>query len=92
MSDEIALGNNEQDDEFKRDTGVRYEKKGPNYGLLTQDIYSVKDLALVIGVHPTTILEQIKSNKLKALNIGGPAGYRIYRDNIIAWIKNERHE
>jgi excisionase family DNA binding protein len=84
MEDEIALGGNEA---AKRNTGIRHEKKGPNYGLLTQDIYSVQDLALVIGVHHTTILEQIKTGKLRASNLGGPAGYRVLKDDIITWIR-----
>jgi excisionase family DNA binding protein len=86
MDDEIALNPGDETDPV-RTSGTRYDKRGINYGLLSQDIYSVKDLALVIGVHPTTILEQIKTGKLKALFLGGPAGYRLYRKNIIEWVE-----
>ncbi len=91
MQDEIALSTDEElspDGTPKRNTGVRYEKKGANYGMLQQDVYTVKDLSLIIGVHTTTILEHIKNGKLKALYLGGPAGYRLGRQEIIDWISN----
>lgn len=78
MEDEISL---------RKDTGTRYDKKGPNYGVLNQDIYTVKDLSLTIGVHHTTILEHIRSGRLKALALGGPAGYRIAKQDIMNWIR-----
>lgn len=88
MQDEISLG----DENPPRNTGIRYDKRGPNYGVLSQDIYTVKDLSMTIGVHHTTILEHIKSKRLKALYLGGPAGYRIHREDIINWVRNLSNE
>jgi excisionase family DNA binding protein len=90
VQDEISLG--DETPETKPNTGVRYERKGPNYGYLRQDVYSVADLALIIGVHTATILDTIKKGKLKALYLGGPAGYRISRDSIMNWINSGQSE
>jgi excisionase family DNA binding protein len=86
MENEISLGDSEESQ--KRNTGIRHEKKGSNYGFLRQDVYSVADLALIIGVHHTTILDQIKKGQLKALYLGGPAGYRITKKSVLNWMEN----
>jgi excisionase family DNA binding protein len=88
MDNEIVLatGDNEPEDK-KRNTGIRYDKRGENYGLLTQDIYTTRELSDTLGVHHTTILEQIKLKRLKALYLGGPAGYRIHKAEVINWVR-----
>lgn len=87
MDTEIALT---PSDEQKRNTGIRYDKQGPNFGVLDKDIYTTQGLADILGVHTTTVLEQIKTGRLRALYLGGPAGYRIHRDDIIAWVRGIR--
>lgn len=81
MQDEIALTPDEGAESSRANRRI-------NYGLLSQDIYSVQDLATVIGVHTTTILAQIKAGKIKALYLGGPAGYRIHREDVLNWVRN----
>lgn len=61
--------------------------KRVNYGILNQDIYTVNDLATIFDVHTTTILAQIKTGKMRALYLGGPAGYRIHRDDVLNWVR-----
>jgi hypothetical protein len=90
MGSEISLG--DPDENQKRNTGIRHEKKGSNYGFLRQDVYSVADLALIIGVHHTTVLDQIRKGNLKALYLGGPAGYRITKKSILNWMENIKED
>lgn len=57
-----------------------------NYGKLDLDVYSVKDLAGRLGVKLDTIHNAIKRGDLAALNLGGSAGFRIYKDAVTAWL------
>lgn len=90
MEPEIVL--DPGDSEYKRNTGIRYDKSNvPNFGILDKDVYTVKGVADIMGVHTTTVLEHIKNGRLKALYLGGPAGYRMHREDVIAWIRGIRN-
>jgi len=39
--------------------------------------YTVEDVAKMLTVHPETVRNWIKSGQLRAIKLGGPAGYRI---------------
>lgn len=77
MQDEIALTTNENN-----------QGRTVNRGVLDKDIYTVQELAVIIGVHTTTILTQIKQGRLKALALGGPAGYRVYKEDVLNWVRS----
>lgn len=40
-------------------------------------LYTVEEVANVFSVHPETVRNWIRSGQLKALKLGGAAGYRI---------------
>jgi excisionase family DNA binding protein len=40
-------------------------------------LYTVEEVAKRLNVHPDTIRGWIRTRKLQAINLGGPAGYRI---------------
>jgi excisionase family DNA binding protein len=40
-------------------------------------LYTVEEVAARLGVHPDTVRRWIKSGELRAINLGGRAGYRI---------------
>jgi excisionase family DNA binding protein len=45
---------------------------------MAQDtFYTVEDVARMLAVHPETVRNWIKSGQLRAIKLGGPAGYRI---------------
>lgn len=88
MQDEVVLGQGENEEEAKWNTGIRYDKKGPRYGMLTQDIYSTQDLAEILSLHPTTVLQHIEKGSLKAKAFKGPAGYRILKEDVLDWLKS----
>jgi len=40
-------------------------------------LYTVEDIARFLSVHPETVRKWIKSGEMRAIKLGGPAGYRI---------------
>jgi excisionase family DNA binding protein len=40
-------------------------------------LHTVEDIAKLLSVHPETVRKWIKSGELRAIKLGGPAGYRI---------------
>jgi excisionase family DNA binding protein len=40
-------------------------------------LHTVEDVARLLGVHPETVRNWIKSGELRAIKLGGAAGYRI---------------
>ena len=42
-----------------------------------ETLYTVEEIAALLNVHPETVRKWIKSGELKAIRLGGPAGYRI---------------
>jgi excisionase family DNA binding protein len=40
-------------------------------------LYTVEEIAGLLHVHPETVRKWIKNGDLKAIRLGGPAGYRI---------------
>jgi excisionase family DNA binding protein len=40
-------------------------------------LYTVEDIARLLSVHPETVRKWIKAGELRAIKLGGPAGYRI---------------
>ena len=52
---------------------------------MKQQAFSIKDSAIVIGVHPDTVRRAIKSGKLKAAKIG--KDYRIAKTELERYFK-----
>lgn len=47
---------------------------------MSQDpLLTVDDVAKELAVHPDTVRKWIRNRELEAINLGGPAGYRIRR-------------
>lgn len=53
-------------------------------------IYTVEDIAKMFSVHPETVRGWIKSGQLKAINLGGAAGYRIYETDLQEFLQKRR--
>jgi excisionase family DNA binding protein len=45
--------------------------------MTNEPFYTVEEVARLLSVHPETVRNWIKSGQLRALKLGGPAGYRI---------------
>ena len=45
--------------------------------MANETLYTVEEIANLLGVHPETIRKWIKNRKLHAINLRGSAGYRI---------------
>jgi excisionase family DNA binding protein len=56
------------------------------YGQLNLDIYTLEDLALRFGVTKNYFRNLVREGKIKAVDLGGPAGFRIRREWVIEWL------
>ena len=52
-----------------------------------KEIYTVQEAAELLKVKPKTVLEWIKSGKIKAGKLSGKY-YRIYEDQLLEFMKN----
>jgi excisionase family DNA binding protein len=53
-------------------------------------LLTVEDVAKRLGVHIDTIRRWIRSGELPAINLGGPAGYRIAQADLDKFIRGRR--
>jgi excisionase family DNA binding protein len=51
--------------------------------------YSVPEAAKIVGYQRGAIYKGIREGTLKAYQAGGKGEFRILRDDLIAWLKNE---
>jgi excisionase family DNA binding protein len=55
---------------------------------MSQDpLLTVDDVAKELAVHPDTVRKWIRNRELEAINLGGPAGYRIRRSALDRFIR-----
>lgn len=54
-------------------------------------LYTVEEVATRLAVHPDTVRRWIKSGELRAINLGGRAGYRITEEAYRQFLR-EREE
>jgi len=64
----------------------------PNHAMrgsaMSQDpLLTVDDVAKELTVHPDTVRKWIRNRELEAINLGGPAGYRIRRSALDRFIR-----
>jgi excisionase family DNA binding protein len=45
--------------------------------MANEPLYTVDDIAKMLNVHPETVRNWIKTGQLRAIKLGGAAGYRI---------------
>ena len=55
-----------------------------------QALYTVERVAEILGVHPETVRNWIKSGELPAIDLGGRAGYRISQRDLDAFLDKRR--
>jgi excisionase family DNA binding protein len=55
-----------------------------------ETLLTVEEVAKRLGVHIDTIRRWIRSGELPAINLGGPAGYRITRRDLDTFIRSRR--
>jgi len=48
-----------------------------SFAMPDERIYTVEEVAAALSVHPETVRNWIKSGQLRAMKLGGAAGYRI---------------
>jgi excisionase family DNA binding protein len=48
---------------------------------------TVDDVAKQLSVHPDTVRKWIRNRELEAINLGGPAGYRIRQSALDRFIR-----
>jgi len=48
-----------------------------DFAMPNEILYTVEEVARQLNVHPETVRKWIKSGELRAIKLGGPAGYRI---------------
>ncbi len=53
-------------------------------------LLTVEEVARRLGVHIDTVRRWIRSGELPAINLGGPAGYRITQADLDRFIKGRR--
>lgn len=63
-------------------------KKGPEFGRLDLDLYTVVEAAVRIGVNKRTIYDAIKTGHLRAMNFGGSSGIRIRKEALVEWMES----
>jgi excisionase family DNA binding protein len=51
-------------------------------------LLTVEEVAKQLSVHPDTIRRWIRSGEIKAVNLGGPAGYRISQSELNRFIRD----
>lgn len=57
-------------------------------GKLDLDIYNLTDLCRRLDLHRVTLMKAIKDEKLRAIPLGGPAGFRVFHDDVIDWLES----
>jgi excisionase family DNA binding protein len=61
-------------------------------GRLDRDVYTIRELAVILDLHPAVLQKAIRQGELQANFIGGSAGYRILHDQVIKWLKSRGRE
>jgi excisionase family DNA binding protein len=61
-------------------------------GRLDRDVYTVRELATILALHPEVLQKAIRQGELQANFIGGSAGYRILQDQVLAWLRSRGRE
>jgi excisionase family DNA binding protein len=61
-------------------------------GHLDRDVYTVRELAVILELHPEVLQKAIRQGELQANFIGGSAGYRILHDQALAWLRSRGRE
>ena len=59
--------------------------------MMDEQLYTVEEVASHLAVHPETVRKWIKNGHLRAINLGGRAGYRISRAALEQFLR-EREE
>jgi excisionase family DNA binding protein len=54
--------------------------------------YTVEDVARLLSVHPETVRNWIKSGQLKAIRLGGAAGYRITEEAFEQFLRERQDD
>ena len=55
-------------------------------GRLDLDIYSINDLCVRLDLHYLTLQKAVKSQALRAIKFGNPAGFRFLHEDVIDWL------
>ena len=58
-------------------------------GVFDLQVYTIDDLAERVGLTDVSVRAEIREGKLKALKMGGPAGYRILHEDIFVWLRSK---
>jgi len=53
-------------------------------------LYTVEEIASFLNVHPETVRKWIKSGEIKAIRLGGPAGYRVTQTALDQFLKERQ--
>lgn len=61
-------------------------------GRLDRDVYTVRELAVILELHPEVLQKAIRQGELQANFIGGSAGYRILQDQVLVWLRSRGRE
>jgi hypothetical protein len=61
-------------------------------GHLDRDIYTVRELAIILELHPEVLQKAIRQGELQANFIGGSAGYRILHNQVLGWLGSRGRE
>lgn len=55
-------------------------------------LYTVESIAKLLSVHPETVRKWIKSGEMRAIKLGGPAGYRISQSALNQFLRERNTE
>jgi len=58
-------------------------------GMLDRDLYSVRELSVILDLHQESLHNLIKTGRLKAIYIGGSAGYRVRHQDVEDFLTND---
>lgn len=60
--------------------------------MANESFYTVEDVARMLSVHPETVRNWIKSGQLKAIRLGGAAGYRITQGALDQFLRDRQDD
>ena len=60
--------------------------------MANETLYTVEEIAKLLSVHPETIRKWIKSGEMRAIKLGGPAGYRISQSALDQFLREREDE